>query len=84
MQDHECSACNVARTRSTQLFADLVLFNGSSHISSIDSAVVEIGEVLDVGQDIAAVVRRSCNGVLCQIDEPQLLELPKVHHVIEG
>ena len=64
--------------------ADLVLFDGSSHVSSIDSAVVEIGEVLDVGQDIAAVVRRSCNRVLCQIDEPQLLELPQVHHIIKG
>lgn len=63
---------------------DLVLFDGSSHICSIDSTIVKVGEVLDVGQHIAAIIWGSCNGVLSQIDEPQLLELPQVHDIVKG
>lgn len=72
--------CLVKALRAT----DLMLLHGSSHISSIDSPVVQVCEPLDVGQHIAAVVRGGSNGVAGQVDQPQLLELPQVHDIIKG
>ena len=61
-----------------------MLLYSRCHISSIDSAVVQVSEVLDVRQHVAAVVRSSSNGVACQVDQPQRLELAQVHDVVKG
>lgn len=63
---------------------DLMLLHGGSYISSIDSPVVQVCQILDVGQHIAAVVSCSSNGVAGQIDQPKLLELPQVHDIVKG
>ena len=61
-----------------------MLFYGRCHISSDDTAVVQVSEVLDVGQHIAAVIRGRRNGVAGQVDQPQLLKLPQIHDIVKG
>ena len=61
-----------------------MLLNSSCHICRVDSPIVQIGEVFDMGEHIAAVVRGRSNGVPSQIDQPQLLELPQVHDIVKS
>ena len=62
----------------------LMLFYGRSYISSIEPTIIQVCEVLDVGQHITAIVRGCRNGVAAKVHQPQLLELSQVHDVVEG
>ena len=52
------------------------------HVRGVYASVVEVRQIVDVGQDVAAVLGVAADWVPSKIHKPQLCELAEVHDVL--